>query len=72
MAVSFCAQAQFVTIPDANFRNALIFRYPSCFNGSQQMDTTCSGIVNATYLNISYKNIADLDGIKYFDGCIVG
>ncbi len=46
MAFSFCAQAQFVTIPDANFRNALKQLYPTCFNASNQMDITHSYIVN--------------------------
>lgn len=38
--------AQFVTIPDANFRAELIRLYPSCFNANQQMDTTCSAVVS--------------------------
>ena len=61
------AKAQFVTIPDPNFRTWLIQQYPSCFNASQQMDTTCSGIVNATNINLSYKSIQNLSGIRYFD-----
>ncbi len=70
MAVSFCVQAQYVTIPDVNFRNELIAMYPSCFNGAQQMDTTCNWIVNTNYLNVNSKSIADLDGIQYFDGLL--
>ncbi len=70
MAVSFCAQAQFVTIPDVNFRNYLIALCPSCFNGSQQMDTTCSGILNVTTLDVSNKYITDLEGIRYFNNLL--
>ncbi len=68
MAISFCAQAQYVTIPDVNFRNALIQLFPSCFNGSQQMDTTCSGVVSAQQLFMDNKSISNLDGVQYFDG----
>jgi len=58
-------KAQYVTIPDANFVTWLTTNYPSCMNGNQ-MDTTCSGIVNATY---AYINIGanSLSGIQYFD-----
>lgn len=62
---SFSAKAALVTIPDANFRTYLKTTYPTCFVGDD-METTCSGIVNATYMNIDSKNIANLSGIEYF------
>jgi uncharacterized repeat protein (TIGR01451 family) len=60
------AKAQWVTIPDANFVTWLTASYPSCMNGNQ-MDTTCSGIVNETTIYVSGNNINDLNGIQYFD-----
>lgn len=65
--ISVSGIGQYVTIPDANFRGALQQQFPACFNGSGQMDTTCSAIVNLTGLSVAYKNISDLDGIQYFD-----
>jgi uncharacterized repeat protein (TIGR01451 family) len=35
-------------------------------NGNQ-MDTNCIGILNATAVNVSGKNISNLSGIQYFD-----
>src|SRR4051812_42145803 len=61
------ADAQYVTIPDANFRNWLnTHGFASCMNGNQ-MDTTCSAVVNATSVDCSFSNINDLTGIRYFD-----
>jgi hypothetical protein len=60
------AKAQFVEIPDSNFRKALMKLYPTCFNASNQMDTTCSEIVNAIDLLIQNKGITSLEGINYF------
>ena len=59
-------QAQYVTIPDPNFVTKLQMLFPNCMNGNQ-MDTTCSGIVNATSLNVTYGNISNLSGVEYFD-----
>jgi uncharacterized repeat protein (TIGR01451 family) len=58
-------KAQWVTIPDANFATFLQQIYPNCMNGNQ-MDTTCAGIVNETYLSVSLGNISDLTGLEYF------
>jgi len=60
------AKAQFVTIPDANFATWLNTYYPSCMNGNQ-MDTTCSGIVNEDTVIVYNLNIQDLSGIQWFD-----
>ncbi len=61
---SFC-KAQWVTIPDANFVAFLQTYYPSCMNGNQ-MNTSCSDIVNEMIVNCSGQNISDLTGIHYF------
>ncbi len=59
-------KAQWVTIPDTNFVNWLQANIPSCMNGNQ-MDTTCSGVINRTKVNVANQPIADLTGIQYFD-----
>lgn len=58
-------RAQMVTIPDANFVTFLQANFPSCMSGNQ-MNISCSGIVNTTYINISSMNISNLEGIQYF------
>jgi uncharacterized repeat protein (TIGR01451 family) len=65
------AKAQYVTIPDVNFKNWLTTTYPACMIGNQ-MDTTCAAIVNetsliVTYTSTSYPYITDFTGIQYFD-----
>jgi uncharacterized repeat protein (TIGR01451 family) len=67
--ISF-ANAQWVTIPDTNFAAFLQQQYPQCMNGNQ-MDTTCSAIVNEDTLICNGNNIADLSGIKYFDNLLL-
>ena len=62
--------AQWVTIPDANFVTKLTQLYPSCMNGNQ-MDTTCSGIVNTNQLIVNNLNISNLAGIQYFENLTV-
>lgn len=59
-------QAQYVNIPDANFRIYLESTFPSCMQGGM-MDTTCTGITNATIVDVHSKSISDLTGIQYFD-----
>lgn len=60
-------RAQYVNIPDLEFRTCLKSKYPSCFDNNNMMDTTCSNIVNATTLNIaSWGPIVNLEGIQYF------
>ena len=60
------AEAQYVNIPDSNFRSYLITQIPACFNGAGQMDTTCSGVLNADSIFCSHASIKDLTGIQYF------
>lgn len=59
-------QAQYVTIPDANFATWLQTNYPQCMQGNQ-MDTTCSAVITDTIVNCQRKSIVDLTGIQYFD-----
>ncbi|MBX7224683.1 MAG: T9SS type A sorting domain-containing protein [Chitinophagales bacterium] len=58
--------AQYVTIPDANFRSYLKILYPECFNASNMMDTTCSSILEVENFEYFINNIKTLDGIQYF------
>jgi hypothetical protein len=60
------SKAQYVTIPDPGFRSFLQQQYPSCFNSSGMMDTTCSAIVNETKLELQETSIDSLNGIQYF------
>ncbi len=67
----FCglfAQAQYVNIPDVNFRTFLRQRYPACFNTQGLMDTTCTAITTARNIDCSNRNIGNLQGIQYFRG----
>lgn len=64
---SIVVKAQYVSIPDSNFRNYLFTKYPSCFNAAKQMDTTCTAIVNETQLMANNTNFTSIDGIEYFD-----
>lgn len=63
------ANAQWVTIPDANFAAYLQLNFPSCMNGNL-MDTTCSGVVNAIIVGCNGMSIQDIDGIQYFDNLV--
>jgi hypothetical protein len=60
------SKAQYVNIPDSNFRSFLIAKYPTCFNASGQMDTNCASIVNEDTLDCQSQGIANLDGVQYF------
>ncbi len=60
----------YVAIPDTNFVKWLKSNgYSSCFNINvpNELDTTCSNVVNANSINCSSQKIADLTGIQYFD-----
>ena len=60
------SKAQYVNIPDSNFRKVLINLLPSCFNGAGQLDTTCSGVSGTTYIFCQSAGIKELTGIEYF------
>lgn len=65
----FSGFAQYVTIPDYNFRFYLKSKYPTCFNAVNMMDTTCPAILNESILTISgniNSPIYNIDGIQYF------
>ena len=77
LAVLFgaAANAQYVTIPDSAFRSQLKIKYPGCFNGAGQMDTTCSAVVTEDTIQISASNffgdingdsIKSVEGLQYF------
>ncbi len=58
-------RAQYVTIPDDNFRAFLKAKYPSCFNGADMMDTTCTEILDEdTLMNIGASD--SFEGLQYF------
>src|SRR6185437_4835408 len=59
-------KAQYVTIPDANFRSYLTSNFSSCMNGSGQLDTTCSSILNTKIIYLTNQKIHNLSGIQYF------
>ena len=55
----------YVVIPDTHFVQYLDSLIPSAMNGNQ-LDTVNVLVTTTTYLDISNKNIADLNGIQYF------
>lgn len=61
-------RAQYVTIPDSNFRNYLQMHYASCMS-SNLLDTTCYAVKNDTVLNwlndASYR-VKNFYGLQYF------
>ncbi len=64
----FCdaARAQYVAIPDTAFASWLHSNgFATCMNGNQ-LDTTCSVLLNATSLNCNAVPIRDLTGVQYF------
>jgi Leucine-rich repeat (LRR) protein len=63
---AFYANAQWVDIPDENFRKALKELFPNCFNSNNQLNTNCNDIKSCTILNLKRKNIKNLEGIKHF------
>lgn len=68
MAIAFTclANAQYVNIPDVNFRDFLYNKFPTCFNAARQMDTTCSAILTESALAVSGPS--NFDGLQYFKG----
>jgi Leucine-rich repeat (LRR) protein len=64
------AKAQYVDINNAALLYVIQSVYPSCVVNNQ-LDTTCSGILNATTFSIDNQcqclpNVDDLNGIQYF------
>ncbi len=63
--------ANYVNIPDSSFGKFLLAKYPSCLykdNANKYwMDTTCSGVVSATFLDCSsVSQINSIQGVQYF------
>ena len=59
-------KAQFVSLPDTNFRNDIRIKWPAAFNAAGEMDTSFFQIVTANQLVCPGANIKDLTGIQYF------
>lgn len=62
--LSFIAKAQIVTVPDPNFRAAMIYKYD--FNNDNQIQNT--EVDTVTKLSITGLSISDLTGIGAFTG----
>jgi uncharacterized repeat protein (TIGR01451 family) len=56
-------QAQYVTIPDANFANWLDTHYP--FMNGNEMDTVWANVYNVSNMNIPSLGISNLFGVQY-------
>ena len=63
--LSLPASAQWVTIPDDDFVDKLNELFPECMDGDQ-LNISCTEIIEATSLEISFSSINDLTGIQYF------
>jgi uncharacterized repeat protein (TIGR01451 family) len=65
LAFSLSVSAQWQYIPDDNFAAALSNIFPNCMDGNM-LDTSCPEVAFTDYLNVSYSNISNLDGVQYF------
>jgi uncharacterized repeat protein (TIGR01451 family) len=74
--IASCCKAQYVNIPDSNFRNFLQSSYPGCMNTAGQLDTTCSVLLTVDSLafggerGIYCNYYQDMEGIQYFKNLI--
>ena len=69
LLLSFCAKAQYVTLPDTVFANWLqTHGYASCMNGNS-LDTTCAKNIPVFYNEMLCYGlpIRNLTGIQYFE-----
>ena len=70
LLLSSVVKAQYVNIPDSNFAKYLITQIPSCLYKDSSnlywMDTTCSGVLNMQYINVTHKFVSNLAGIMFF------
>ena len=69
MGVSKRADAQWVTIPDANFANWISNYIPGSMIGNQ-LDTTFIDVISLHTMGFGSLGIHDLTGIQYFDSLI--
>ncbi len=61
------SDAQYVNIPDSNFRKFLIQQYPACFNSAKMLDTVCAK--NSTKYSLAILSnpvVRNMTGIEYF------
>jgi Leucine-rich repeat (LRR) protein len=63
-SISLSGQAQYTAIPDLNFEKALISQ--GLDSGVPDAQVLTSAINQETYLDVSFKNIANLEGIQDF------
>jgi len=70
------AKAQYVTLPDTNLKNQLIWWYPECFNAAGQMDTACAQIANVEFISlnnyhpyriVNFEGLRHLKRLKHFE-----
>lgn len=67
-------KAQFVSLPNDAFKSFLMSKYPGCFNGAGDLDTTCAAIITedslvfhgVTGIN-NYTALSYFDALKYLD-----
>jgi uncharacterized repeat protein (TIGR01451 family) len=64
--LAFNGNTQYYTIPDPLFAQWLTDNYPTCISGDQ-LDTTCSEILNETNLYIPLLTITSIEGVQFFD-----
>ncbi|PIO47033.1 MAG: hypothetical protein CMR00_12560 [[Chlorobium] sp. 445] len=67
---SMSANAQTITVPDANFRNFLATTYNATISGND-VTFTSPAIVDITTMDCSYEGISDLTGIANFTSLTV-
>ena len=63
-------KAQYIALPDTNFRNIVEQQIPGCFNANGLLDTTCTSLSTVTDLEFYYGAFfdvfnLDIDGIQY-------
>ncbi|MBX9851253.1 MAG: hypothetical protein K2X86_05775 [Cytophagaceae bacterium] len=63
----FNVNAQFITLPDANFASFIAATYPSAVNGSNQLDTNMAKTFTGAFI-CEYKNVSNVFGLQYFEG----
>ena len=68
---NICCKAQFVDLPNDEFKTFLMGKYPACFNGAGQLDTTCTAIT--TEDSLTFRGInqgTSYDALRYFDASL--
>ncbi len=73
LLTNYC-KAQYVDLPGDEFKTFLQAKYPGCFNGLGQLDTTCAAIITedsivfrGTSGGISCEAIRYFDALQYLD-----